>query len=394
MEAFAARVRIGMVGGGPGAGIGQAHRIGLRMDARFDLVAGAFSRDAAKSRAMGQRLGIDAQRIYTSYEAMAQRETQREDGIEVVAIVTPNDSHYAIAKTFLGHGIHVVCDKPLTDDLERGLELHRLAQPKDQSKNLVLALTHNYANHAMVCQAARMVRDGALGDIRRVQAEFASGWAAEAVEGDADNKQAAWRTDPKQAGRASVILDLGTHVHHLTRFVTGLEIEALASDLATSVPGRQVYDDATVMLRLTNGARGALWISMAATGQEHGLAIRVFGSKAALEWHHEDPHHLVVRHPDGRTETLAQGGATLSDDAQRLTRIGLGHPEGFLESFANIYADIADAIVARRAGRERPSDPPRFATSRDGVLGLQFVAAVCDSFAQGSAWTRLEPLDL
>lgn len=373
------RVRIGMVGGGPGAGIAEAHRIGMRIDDRFALVAGVFSRSPENSRKAADRLGVAAERSYPSFEEMASAEAARPDGVDVVAVVTPNNSHYPIAKAFLLAGIHVVCEKPLTDSLDHAVELDRLAR----DRGLILALTHNYSGYAMVRHAARLVRDGAIGSVRIVQVEHASGWAARAVDGE----WAAWRTDPVVAGKASVVFDLGTHAHHLLRFVTGLEVAELSAELATCVDDRAVFDDAHVQLRLTNGARGQLWASMAATGQEHGLRIRVFGSDASLEWRHEDPHHLVVRRHGGSVEVLAQGQTGLSEEAARVTRVGLGHPEGFLESFANIYQEVASAVDALSRGEPYAPDPLGFPTGRDGVLGLAFVEAVSASHENNGRWT-------
>ncbi|ROO23827.1 Gfo/Idh/MocA family protein [Salinisphaera japonica] len=388
MKAFEKPIRIGMVGGGPGAGIATAHRAGMRLDGRYALVAGAFSRDAEKSRAAARELGVNESRVYASYEDMAAAEAARDDGIEAVAVVTPNASHYGVSKAFLEHGIHVICDKPITDDLEDALALHELAE----KKGLVFVLTHNYSAHAMVREAAVRVRRGDLGEVRMVQGEFASGWAAGQVEKDTDNKQAAWRTDPVQAGEASVIYDLGTHIHHLARYVSGLSLEALAADVSTVVPGRRVYDNANVMLRFAGGARGAFWITMAATGAEHGLSLRVIGSKASLTWCHEDPHHLTIAWPDGRRETILQGGAAQSDAAAALTRIGLGHPEGFLESFANIYSDAATAIAACRDGVRPERGPLDYPNTADGVLGLQFVEAVRKSAAADGQWMDIETI--
>ncbi|MES1938471.1 Gfo/Idh/MocA family protein [Salinisphaera hydrothermalis] len=390
MKAFERPIRIGMVGGGPGANIAEAHRIGLRMDGRYELVAGAFSRDPDKSAITGRELSIARDRVYADFETMARAEAAREDGIEAVAIVTPNANHYPAAKVFLEHGIHVICDKPLTDDFDTGLALHRLAK----SQGLVFALTHNYASHSMIRHAARMVADGDLGTIRSIQGEFAANWGAGDAEHDAQNKQVAWRTDPDQVGRASVLSDLGTHIHHLARFVSGLEIEALAADLSTVVPGRRVYDHAQVMLRFTGGARGSFWVTMVATGAEHGLRIRVIGSKASLEWCHEDPHHLRVSYPGGRHEILAQGGSVLSDDAERFTRIGLGHPEAFLASFANLYSAAAEAIAAARDGQPMADRPADFPGTADGVLGLQFIDLACRSSDEGGRWIDVAPLEL
>lgn len=388
MKAFEQRIRIGMVGGGPGAGIATAHRAGMRLDGRYQLAAGAFSRNPDKAHAAARELNVDPARVYADYADMAAAEAARDDGIEAVAVVTPNASHHPIAKAFLQQGIHVICDKPLTDDFDKALELQRLAQ----TNGLVFALTHNYACYAMVREAALRVRRGELGTLRMVQGEFASGWAAGDVEAETDNKQAAWRTDPAQAGEASVVYDLGTHIHHLVRYVSGLELQALTADLSTAVPGRRVYDNANVMLRFHGGATGALWVSMAATGAEHGLRLRVVGSKATLEWRHETPQHLHMWYPDGRQEVLSQGGDTLSDEVAALTRIGLGHPEGFLESFANIYSDAAIAIAATRDGQIVSDGQTEFPSVDDGVLGLQFVDCVCASAADGGRWINIEQL--
>jgi predicted dehydrogenase len=382
MDAHSGRIRIGMVGGGPGAFIGESHRIAMRLDDRYALIAGVFSRDPERSRAFGQSLGIAPDRLYPDYADMAKAEARRPDGIEAVSIVTTNETHHPIARAFLEQGCAVICDKPLTVQLDEALDLYRLVQ----EKNAIFALTHNYAAYAMVRQAGRMVRNNELGQVRIVQVEHASGWAAGALE-QQGHKQALWRTDPAISGEASVVYDLGTHAHHLLRTITGLEVAELSAEMSTIVPGRRVYDNAHVMLRLSNGARGTLWASMVATGQEHGLRIRVFGERASLEWRHEDPCHLAVRSCDGSTRILAQGGEGLSEDARRSTRVGLGHPEGFLESMANLYSDVATALLRRRAGEE---DEPRdlgYPTVRDGVLGIRFVEAVVASHAADGRWT-------
>ncbi|WP_025733303.1 Gfo/Idh/MocA family protein [Carnimonas nigrificans] len=380
------RIRIGMVGGGVGAGIATAHRAAMHLDDRYLLVAGAFSRDAERNRQSAEQLHVASERVYSDYAEMARAEAAREDGIEVVTIVTPNASHYAISKAFLEQGIHVICDKPMTDDLAQALELQQLAASTGQ----IFALTHNYSAYAMVRKAAEMVSSGALGELRIVQGEHASGWAAGDVEEQPDNKQAAWRIDPEQAGENSMVLDLGTHIHHLMRYVTGREVESLSATLNTVVPGRRVFDDGEISLRLSGNLRGGIWISMAATGQEHGLRLRIFGSKASLEWRHEEPNRLVIQHLDGRKEIIVQGQQGLDGEAARLTRIGLGHPEGFLEGFANLYGDIADAIEDFRHTHRVQREGQRFPSTDDGVAGLRFVSAVRKSHDQQSAWTEVQ----
>jgi predicted dehydrogenase len=370
-----------MVGGGPDAGIGPAHRFAMRLDGRYDLVAGVFSRSSEKSAQTGTELGLDPSRVYESVEAMAEREAARPDGIEIASIVTPTDSHYDITRTFLMHDIPVVCDKPLTDRLSDARELVRLCEERD----LFVALTHHYSAYGMVRHAARLVKGGTLGPIRMVNVEHASAWGSDAVE-RTGRKQAVWRTDPAVAGASSVVLDLGTHAHHLLRFITGLEVEAVSAEMFTAVPNRKVHDNAFVNLRLSNGARGALWVTMAATGHEHGLRIRVYGSKASLEWQHEEPQHLTLRYAGGRCEVHSMGITGVSADAERVRRLGIGKVEGFIEALANIYRDIADVIVGRNGNKVMESVFD-FPTAHDGVCGLEFVEAVSASYANRGQWT-------
>ena len=394
--AGASRLSAGMVGGGAGSNIGATHRYGLRLDDRYTLDAGVFARSAERSAQMAAELGVSAGRAYGDYREMAAAESRREDGIDVVVVATPNDSHFEIARAFLEAGIAVVCEKPLTSDSASAAELVHIAD----ERGMLLAVAHCYSAYAMVRQAARMVRDGALGRITFVDVEHASGWAASALE-QTGHKQASWRTDPDVAGLSSVVGDLGTHAYHLVRYLTGLEADEVSAQLHTLVPGRRVFDNATVALRLSNQGLskqglskegltgetpGRLWASMAATGHNHGLRIRVFGDRAALEWRHEDPHHLTIEQVTGETTTLAQGMASLSEDAARLTRVGLGHPEGFLEAFANFYRDVADEVAARRDGRPSTLRELSFPTGRDGLLGVRFVEAVEASHERDGAW--------
>src|SRR5580692_10481091 len=341
------RIRVGMVGGGPGAGIAETHRTAMRLDDKCVLIAGVFSRDSEKSRGAARLLRIDPDRVYPDYRVMAEVESKREsDRIDVAVIVTRTDSHFEIAKKFLQSGIQVICDKPLCLSLTEAKELKRLAEEKE----LILCLTHNYSGYAMVRHAARMVRNGHLGKVKVVQAEHASGWAAKLLE-KVGHPQAAWRTDPRVLGDASVLYDLGTHAHQLSRFVTGLEITEVAAEMNQIVEGRAIKDNANLLLRFSNGARGALWASMAAVGNEHGLRIRVYGDRGSLAWHHEDPHHLRYCPIDGAPQVLAQGADWLSIDARRWTRVGLGQPEGFFEAFANLYTEVADALLAKSEGK-------------------------------------------
>ena len=360
------RLVAGMVGGGPGAMIGAAHRHAMWLDNQYVLAAGIFGRDRAPSAEFAQSLGVE--RVYDDYREMAEREAARDDGVDVVAVVTPNDSHYEIAKGFLEKRISVVCEKPLTNDSTSAAELVAIAD----ANGAILAVPHIYSAYAMVRHAARMVRNGDLGRVRFVAAEHASGWAS------ADVDQ--WRMDPAKAGMATAVADVGTHAFHLLRYITGLEATRISAELSTLVPGRPVFDNATMRLTLSNGAPATVWATMAATGHEHGLRIRVFGDDASLEWRHEDPQHLIVRDPDGGSTILAQGMSMLSADAARLTRVGLGHPEGFLEAFANFYLDLA-AILRGQTTREL-SIP----TGVDGLIGVRFVEATVASQAHDAAW--------
>ena len=377
-------VKVGMVGGGPGSGISETHRTAMRLDNRYELVAGVFSRNKDQSAITGRKLQIPPERVYSDYEAMAAAESKRGDGIAAVVIVTPTDSHYAIAKAFLGAGINVICDKPLCLRLQEAIELRERAE----KANLILCLTHNYSGYAMVRHAARMVRNGDLGAIKVVQAEHASGWAAKLLE-KAGHRQAAWRTDPVLLGDASVLFDLGTHAHQLARFVTGLEVVEVAGDLNQIVEGRAIKDNAHVLLRFSNGARGTLWASMAAVGNEHGLRIRVYGDRGSVAWHHEDPYHLRFCPIDGPPQLLAQGADWLSPDAKRWTRVGLGHPEGFFEAFANLYSEVADAILAKKTGESYVKSDLGFPDASDGVKGVAFVEAVMSSHSHGGVWTSV-----
>jgi predicted dehydrogenase len=382
------RIRVGMVGGGPGAGIAETHRTAMRLDDKCVLIAGVFSRDSEKSRGAARLLRIDLDRVYPDYRVMAEVESKREtDRIDVAVIVTRTDSHFEIAKKFLQSGIQVICDKPLCLSLTEARELKRLAEEKE----LILCLTHNYSGYAMVRHAARMVRNGDLGKVCVVQAEHASGWAAKLLEKQG-HPQAAWRTDPVLSGDASVLFDLGTHAHQLARFVTGLEVTEVAAEMSQIVEGRAIKDNANLLLRFSNGARGTLWASMAAIGNEHGLRIRVYGDRGSLAWHHEDPCHLRYFPLDGPQQILAQGADGLSAEAKRWTRAGLGHPEGFFESFANIYTEVAEAILAKSEGRAYIKDELGFPDASDGARGVAFVESAMRSFASGGVWTGVEAI--
>lgn len=377
------RIRLGMVGGGRDAFIGAVHRIAARLDDQYELVAGCFSSNAEKSLASAADLGIDPKRAYGDFAEMARREARRKDGIEAVAIVTPNHMHAPVALQFLRRGIHVLCDKPLTATLP---EAKRLAKAAAAS-GVVFALTHNYTGTPMIRQAAEMVQNGALGDIRLVQVEYAQDWLAEPLE-HSGHKQADWRTDPARTGAGGAIGDIGTHAFNLARFVTGLRLESLAADLQSFVAGRRVDDNANILMRFHGGARGMLWCSQVATGLENNLKLRVFGTKASVEWSQEDPNYLWVSPLNAPRYRLTRGGAGTGPAAARVSRIPAGHPEGYLEAFANIYAEAARAILARRDGAA--IDPAvTFPGLAEGVEGVAFVDACVRSSRRNGAWTAL-----
>jgi len=372
-----------MVGGGPGSNIGETHRYAARYHERFALVAGVFASDAERSRDFAAALDIAPDRRYGSWQEMAEQEARRDDGIETVSIMTPNNSHYAIAKAFLEHGVDVICDKPLTTEVEHAVELMRLAR----RSGLVFGVTYCYSGYPMVRQAREMVRSSELGHIRLVQVEHASGWASTLLEAQG-HKQALWRTTPGVAGKSSVVGDLGTHAHHLARFITGLEITEISAELSSLVPGRQADDNAHIKLRFSNGARGLMWASMVAAGHWHGLRIRVYGEKGSLEWVQEQPNELVLRLADGHHHTLTRGFDWLSPAAQRASRLWPGHPEGYVAAFANLYSDIADAVLARRDGVVADPLAYLFPTVEDGVLGVMFVDAAVASHQQEGRWVQ------
>ncbi|WP_449045804.1 Gfo/Idh/MocA family protein [Paracoccus versutus] len=377
----APRIRLGMVGGGQGAFIGGVHRIAARIDDQYELVAGCFSSTPEKSAASAAELGVG--RAYGDFAQMAMREARRKDGIEAVAIVTPNHLHAPVARAFLKRGIHVICDKPLTATLPEARKLANAAADSDA----LFVLTHNYTGYPMVRQARAMIASGELGEIRLVQVEYAQDWLAEPIE-QAGNKQAGWRTDPAQSGAGGAIGDIGTHAFNLAGFVTGLELEALAADLQSFVPGRPVDDNGHVLLRYRGGARGMLWCSQVASGCENALRLRVYGSRAGLEWAQEEPNALWVT-PLGRPRyRLSRGGAGTGAEAARLTRIPAGHPEGYLEGFANIYAEAARAILARRDGAA-PDPAVVFPGIREGLEGVAFVDACLRSSKRNGAWVAL-----
>lgn len=376
------RLRLGMVGGGPGAFIGAVHRIASRMDDRYELVAAALSSDPERSLRGAEELHVP--RAYRSFEAMAREESKRTDGIEVVSIVTPNHMHHAPAKAFLEAGIHVICDKPLTTNLGDAVDLENTVS----RTGLVFGLTHNYSGHPLVRQAREMIHAGELGPIRVVQVEYPQDWLATPLE-KTGHKQADWRTDPSRSGPAGSLGDIGTHAYHLARFVTGLPCEQVAADVTTFVPGRRLDDNVQVMLRFAGGTKGGLWASQIATGNENNLRLRVYGEKAAVEWRQEDPNDLVFFRLGQPRQIIRRGSPGTGRAAAHATRIPSGHPEGYLEAFAQLYTDLAEQILAKQ--EKRAPDPESLLVPgvADGVEGVKFINAVLESSRRNSAWVPI-----
>ena len=370
-----------MVGGGPGAFIGAVHRIAARLDGEMELVAGAFSRDPDKSRALGEELYLDPARVYGSFEEMAEREAALPEGerIDVVSIVTPNHVHFPAAKAFVERGFHVICDKPMTTALADAEALCRLV---DQH-GVVFALTHNYTGYPMVKQARAMVQSGEIGAVRKVVAEYPQGWLSTPLE-QAGQKQAAWRTDPARAG-AGALGDIATHAENLAAYVTGLGMAELCADVSTIVEGRALDDDVNILVHYENGARGVLYASQISAGEENNLRLRVYGTKASLDWRQEDPNYLVVRPLDRPMQVLKRGNDYLSEAAARHSRLPSGHPEAFFEAFANVYRNAARTIQARLAGETPDAHDLDFPTVRDGAAGVHFIETVQES-GRRRAW--------
>ncbi len=379
----APRIRLGMVGGGRDAFIGAVHRIAARIDDHYELVAGALSSTPEKSVASALDLGIDERRAYPDFKTMAASEARRKDGIEAVSIVTPNHMHFPAAREFLKRGIHVICDKPMTSTLADAKKLKQIAD----ASGALFILTHNYSGYPMMRQAREMVKSGVLGEIRVVQAEYPQDWLAGKLE-DTGQKQAAWRTDPKQSGAGGAIGDIGTHAFHLAGFVTGLDLDSLSADLDSFVKGRKLDDNCHVMLRYKGGAKGMLWASQVAPGHENGLRLRVYGTKGSLEWVQADPNYLWHAPLGEPRRLITRAGAGAGPAAARVTRIPSGHPEGYLEGFATIYTEAAQAILAKRAGRKVAKDV-LYPTVEDGVTGVAFVDACVRSSKANGRWMKL-----
>lgn len=372
-----------MVGGGIGAFIGNVHRMAAALDGELELVCGAFSSNAEKSKASGEELGLPANRVYPDYETMILSEQQlpADQRMHVVSIVTPNHVHFGPAKMALEQGFHVICDKPVAFNLEEALELQKIVE----KTGLIFALTHNYTGYPMVKQARQMIRHGALGNIRKVVVEYPQGWLSTQVEASGQ-KQAAWRTDPTKSGIAGAMGDIGTHAENLAEYVTGLQISELCADISIFVPGRLLDDDGNILLRFNNGAKGILFASQIAAGEENNLNIRVYGEKGGLEWHQMEPNTLLVKWLDQPTQVYRTGVGTLYPETLAHFRIPAGHPEGYLEAFANIYRNFAMCVRARLEGVEPDPLHTDFPSIQDGVRGMRFIEKVIESGKSNQKW--------
>lgn len=382
-------LRMGMVGGGPGAFIGDVHRRAARLDGGIEPVAGAFSRDPKKSRRTGRELGLDPRRVYADAETMIEREAAlpEDERIDFVTICTPNDSHFPLAKAFLEAGFHVMCEKPMTLTVEEAESLKRLVRKTRRT----FGLMHNYVGYPMVKLARDLVRRGETGRIRKVVAEYSQGWLARPIEREGQ-RQAAWRTDPKRSGAGGCLGDIATHAAHLAEYVTGLSVREVAADLTTFVKGRRLDDDVNLLLRLSKGAKGVLHASQVAVGRENGLSIHVYGEDGALAWHQERPNELRVERLGEPTRVWRRGNdyvAAESPAAARATRLPCGHPEAFIEAFANVYLNFADTIRHRARREKTPEVVADFPGVADGLAGMKFIAAAVRSNANNAAWEKL-----
>ncbi len=375
------KIRMGMIGGGPGAFIGGVHRMAAQLDGKIELVCGAFCRTPEGNKEMSETLFLPLERCYNSYDEMFEKESKLPEGerMDFVAITTPNATHFPAAMAALDHGFHVVCEKPMTMTCDEALQL----QKKVEETGLLFALTHNYSAYPMIRQMKKMIADGKLGELRKIVACYDLGWLASPNAG----KQAAWRTNPKQSGISACVGDIGTHAEHLIEFTTGLDITEISADLATFVEGRTLDDDATILLRFNNGAKGVIEVSSVACGEENQLSLRVYGSLGSLEWRQQEPENLIMRTNDSAIKVIRRGWAEMDDSIKGIVRLPAGHPEGFIEAFANIYLEFANAVAARWEGREYTALYPDVVA---GVREMKFVESVVASSAQNGAWLPVE----
>jgi len=384
------KLKMGMIGGGPGAFIGEVHRKAARMDGKIELAAGAFDIIPRKSKQMGRELMLNPKRVYRNYEEMIERELKLPEGerIDFLSITTPNNWHFPIARDFLNAGFHIMCEKPMTFNVKEARELQKIVKKTRR----VFGLMHNYTGYPMVKLARDMAKGGELGNIRKIVVQYPQGWLYSYLE-KTGHQQAAWRTDPKQSGGAGCIGDIGTHAENLSEYITGLRIKEICADLSIFVKGRKLDDDGNCLLRFNNGARGILHASQISIGEENGLAIWVYGDQKAIEWHQEHPNYLYVKVPDGPVQVWRRGNnyvAQRSAAAARATRLPFGHPEAFIEAFANIYCNFADTVIARLTHTKPDSLALDFPDVNDGLRGMLFIETVLAAAKSKQKWTAFK----
>ncbi len=382
------KLRMGMVGGGRGAFIGAVHRMAANLDGKIELVAGAFSSSPEKSKLSGEDFFLDPERVYDSYQDMAEKEAAREDKVDFVSIVVQNHLHFDVAKTFLEAGFNVICDKPMTRTLEEARALRDIVDETGQ----IFCLTHNYTGYPMVKEAKRMVKDGEIGRILKIVAEYPQGYAVGDVEGDGQGQISNWRADPKIAGSSNCMGDIGTHAHNLVRYITGLEIEEMCSELTAFIPGRELDDDGNNLIRFEGGAKGIIYASQISNGDENALNIRLYGTKASLEWHQEDPNDLIVKYANAPRKIYRRGNDYLGEAAQNNSRTPFAHPEGFIEAFANVYLAAAQAIADKIDGNTPPEQGYDFPDATDGIAGLAFIETAVKSSGSDEKWLKFPEL--
>ena len=382
------KLRMGMVGGGRGAFIGAVHRMAANLDGKIELVAGAFSSDPEKSKLSGEDFFLDPGRVYGSYQEMAEKEAAREDKVDFVSIVVQNHLHFDVAKTFLEAGFHVICDKPMTRTLEEARALREIVDETGK----IFCLTHNYTGYPMVKEARRMVSDGELGRILKIVAEYPQGYAVGDIEGDGQGQISNWRSDPAIAGSSNCMGDIGTHAHNLVRYITGLEIDEMCSELTAFIPGRELDDDGNNLIRFEGGAKGIIYASQISNGDENALNIRVYGTKASLEWHQEDPNDLIVKYANAPRKVYRRGNDYLGEAANNNSRTPFAHPEGFIEAFANVYLAAAAAISDQVDGNPTPDGGYDFPDATDGIAGLAFIDTAVKSSASDQKWLKFPDL--
>ena len=375
------KIRIGFVGGGPNSFIGYSHRLASRFDNRFEFVAGVFSRDIKKSISFGQSLGLSKDRCYDNFITMAKKESQRSDGIEAVGVMTPSGDHYKIIREFVANKVHIICDKPLTATIEDAVRLEKLIK----KSKVIFALTHNYSAYPMLREAKEIVANGSIGKINLINVEYPQGYTVGVKRKDQKNTLK-WRLDKRMAGPSMILAEIGTHAYHLMRYVTNLEVKEVAAEVNSISSEVTVDDNAFLIVRMNNNARGSIWVSSAATGGENGLKIRVYGTNGALEWLQDDPNNLKFTELNKPTQIITRASSTVSEFSIRSSRIAAGHPEGFFEAFANIYTEFADSIIDYKKNKKSKLIHPSI---QDGVKGIKFIFAAKKSSNLNSKWIKI-----